>query len=309
MVLENRTLVNELRSLDLNLLVTLRALLDEQHVSRAAEAVGLTQSGMSRALQRLRVMFDDPLLLKVENGYELTARALELDGAIVKVLSDIQHLMVPSTFDPLHAEGEFRIASLDYELLILLPSIISELRKRAPGIKVKAVNQDSLDFSLLVRGDVHLVFSALEQAPSTLYRQKIFDEDKVCLFSALNKHIESVLTADTFRDLDHVAVNTIGADPAMIDTTLAAHGLSRNVTVVLPTFLLAARIVAETDLIAILPRRIAQYFLQNGLLKIAELPFKFPRIPIYQYWHERTNQHPQHKWLRQVVADVAGSLI
>lgn len=309
MAAENHSMVSELRLLDLNLLVTLRALLDEQHVSRAATVVGLTQSGMSRALQRLRAMFNDQLLVKVEHGYELTARAHEIDSAIEKVLADIQNLMVPATFDPLRAKGEFRIASLDYELLILLPKIISELRNRAPGIKVIATHLDSLDFNLLLNGDVHLVFSAFEQAPSKLFRQKIFDEDKVCLLSSLNKQIDSVMTINTFRQFDHVAVDTIGPDPAMIDKTLAEHGLIRNVTVVLPSFLLASRIVAETDLIAILPRRIAHYFVQSGLLKIAELPFKFPQIPIYQYWHERTHQHPQHQWLRKIVVDVASSLL
>lgn len=309
MVIEKRSMVSELRSLDLNLLVALRALLDEKHVSRAADVAGLTQSGMSRALQRLRAMFNDPLLVKTGIGYELTARAYEIDRAIEKVLADIQRLMVPPTFDPLHAEGDFRIASLDYELLILMPSIISELRKRAPGIKVNAIHLDSLDFHLLIRGDVHLVFSAVDQAPSKLFRQRIFDEDKVCLVSARHKQIGSILTIDTFKQFDHLQVNTIGPDPTMIDSTLAEHGLSRNVTVILPSFLLAARIVAETDLIAILPRRIAQYFLQSGLLKIVELPFKFPRIPIYQYWHERTNQHPQQKWLRKVVVEVAGALL
>ena len=302
-------MVSELRSLDLNLLVTLRALLDEQHVSRAADVAGLTQSGMSRALQRLRAMFNDPLLVKVELGYELTPRAHEIDNAIDKVLSDIQHLMVPSSFDPGKAEGEFRIASLDYELLILMPSIISELSNRAPGIRVNAINLDSLDFNLLIRGEVHLIFSAVDQAPSHLFRQRIFDEDKVCLISARHKRVDSILTLDTFKQFDHVQVNMIGPDPAMIDSTLAEHGLSRNVTIMLPSFLLAARIVAETDLIAILPRRIAQYFLQSGLLKIVELPFKFPRIPIYQYWHERTHQHPQQQWLRKVVIEIASSLL
>jgi DNA-binding transcriptional LysR family regulator len=308
MVKEKRSMVGELRSLDLNLLVALRALLDEQHVSRAADKAGLTQSGMSRALQRLRTMFNDPLLVKVEHGYELTSRAGEIDSAIEKVLADIQHIMVPSTFDPSQAEGEFRIASLDYELLVLMPSIISELRKRAPGIMVSAVNLGGLDFSPLIRGDVHLAFSAFEQVPPNLYRKRIFDEDKVCLVSTRHSHIDSQLIIEEYKRLDHVWVTLTGPDPGMIDETLAGHGLSRNVTVMVPSFLMAARIVAETDLTAILPRRIAQQFIQNGLLKIVELPFKFPRFPIYQYWHERNNKNPQQQWLRQVVVEVASSM-
>lgn len=307
MVTEKRSMVSELRSLDLNLLVALRALLDEQHVSKAADKAGLTQSGMSRSLQRLRAMFNDPLLVKVDHGYELTARAREIDRAVGKVLSDIQYLMVPSVFDPLLAEGEFRIASLDYELLVLLPSLISILRQRAPGIRVSAVNLDSLDFGPLLRGDVHLAFSAFEQVPPNLYRKRIFFEDKVCLVSARHSHIGPVLSVEEYRKLDHVWVNLTGPDPGLIDGTLADHRLSRNVTVMVPSFLLAARVVAETDLIAILPRRVAQQFIQSGLLKMVELPFQFPRFPIFQYWHERHNNHPQQQWLRQVVVEVASS--
>lgn len=305
---EKRSLVSELRSLDLNLLVALRALLDEQHVSRAADQAGMTQSGMSRALQRLRAMFNDTLLVKVENGYELTARAHEIDSAIEKILTDVQQVMIPSTFDPLQAKGELRIASLDYELLVLMPAIISELRQQAPGIKVSAVNLCGLDFSPLTRGDVHLVFSAFEQVPQHLYRKGIFYEDKVCVVSTRHAHLGPMLTVEEFCRLDHVGVHLTGPDPGMIDDTLKEQGIVRSVTMMVPSFLLAARIVAETDLIAILPRRITWQFVQSGLVKIVELPFQFHRFPIFQYWHERNNKNPLHCWLRQVVMDVARSL-
>lgn len=304
----NRTMVRELRSLDLNLLVALRALLDEKHVSRAAEVAGLTQSGMSRSLQRLRTMFNDQLLVKVEHGYELTSRAHEIDNALVTVLTNIQNLMVPSSFDPVHAEGEFRIASLDYELLVLMPSIIAKLRKRAPRITIDAINMKDTNFNPLISGEVHLAFSAFDQAPPSLLRQRIYDEEKVCLISAEHHQTDSVLTPNAFRQFDHVWVNINGPDPGLIDATLAEHGMSRNTTVMVSSFLLAARIVAETNLMAILPRRIAQYFLDNELLKIVELPFIFPKFPIFQYWHERTSNNPQQQWLRQLVFEAASSL-
>ena len=308
MAREKGSMVAELRSLDLNLLVALRALLDERHVSRAADKTGLSQSGMSRALKRLRTMFDDPLLVKAEHGYELTDRAQELDIAIEKVLSDIQDIMAPSSFDPSRAEGEFRIASLDYELTVLIPSIISYLRQEAPGIKITAVDVDGPDFGPLLRGDVHLVLSAYELVPLNLYRARLFDEIKVCLASTRHSRIGSHLTCEEFEYFDHVWVKLGGHVPGLIDETLAQHGLSRTITVMAPSFLLAARIVAETDLVAILPRRIAEQFIQSGALKIVELPFSFPHFPVYQYWHTRSSKNPQQKWLRQVVSDVARSL-
>lgn len=308
MVREMRSMIGELRTLDLNVLVALRALLDEQHVSRAADRAGLTQPGMSRALKRLRAMFDDPLLVKADHGYELTARAREIDGSIERVLSEILHIMAPSTFDPLRATGEFRIASVDYELQVLMPSLISVLRQKAPGIRVSASNHSGLDYGPLMRGDVHLVLSAYDQAPPNLYRKQIFHEDNVCLAAIGHPGIGPSLSIEEFPCFDHVWVNLTAADPVMIDRTLASHGLSRNLVVMAPSFVLAARIVAATDLITILTRRIALPFVERGVLKIVGLPFSFPRFPIYQYWHERTNRNPQQQWLRQVVADVARSL-
>lgn len=253
-------------------------------------------------------MFGDCLLVKGEHGYELSPRAREIDGAVDKILSEILHVMVPIRFDPLQAIGEFRIASLDYELQVLMPAIISKLRHRAPGIRVSAVNQNGIDYTPLLRGDVHLVLSAFLQAPSNLLRKQIFDEENICLLSTRHGHIGPRLTAEEFSLYDHVWVNLAEPDPVMIDQTLARHGLSRRIVVTAPSFVLAARIVAETDLITILTRRIAQPFIQNRLLKTVELPFRFPRFPIFQYWHDRTNKDPQHQWLRQVVVDVARSL-
>ena len=303
-----RSQVKELRSLDLNLLVALRALLDEQHVSRAAEVTGVTQSGMSRALQRLRTMFNDQLLVKVDHGYELTNRALEIDAALDMVLTGVQRLMVAPSFNPIDDRGEFRIASFDYELLVLMPAIISALRKRAPGITINAINLRTIDFNLLMRGEVDLVFSAFANAPPNLYRKKIFEEDKVCLLSANHLCSDTEFTLETFRKFDHVWVNINGPDPGMIDETLEKHGYSRNISVMAPSFLLAARIVAQTNLMAILPRRISTYFLNNKILRLVSLPFSFPKFSIYQYWHERSNDNPRQQWFRKLVSEVSKSL-
>jgi len=230
------SIVSELRAMDLNLLVALRALLDERHVTRAAEATGLSQPAMSRAMQRLRAMFNDPLLVKSEQGYDLTLRALDIDLALRKILSDIQHLIVPPTFDPALAKGDIRILALDYELVVLLPKIVSRISKEAPGLNIwtiapKMNAAEGLDFSPLINGDIHLILTAFQTTHSGIYRQRLLDEKNICITASNHPDANQTLTNERFMQRDHVWVNIIGPDPGQIDQILSEHGLSRRTKV------------------------------------------------------------------------------
>jgi DNA-binding transcriptional LysR family regulator len=310
---DSHTIVGELRSMDLNLLVALRALLDERHVSRAAEKAGLSQPGMSRALQRLRTMFQDPLLVKSEQGYELTPRAVAADSALSKVLSDIQYLVAPPSFDPAAAKGDIRIVALDYELVVLLPKIVTRIRNEAPGLNVwtiapKMNAQEGLDFSPLINGDIHLILTAFRKTHSGLYQQRLLDETNICITAAAHPDAHQSLTSARFMRRDHVWVNIIGPDPGRINQTLAMHGLARSIKVSVPSFLLAAYTAATTEMMAILPYRVILPFLEKSLVATMKMPFDFPSYTVYQYWHERYNKDPQHVWFRKLVLDVARTL-
>ena len=295
-----------LRSLDLNLLVALRALFDERHVSRAAEKAGMSQPGMSRALQRLREVFRDPLLVKSGNGYELTPRADTIDLPLRQVLADVQSIFSAPSFDPSAAQGEIRLAAFDY--VVLLPTIITRLREQAPGLTLKAVTFDALDLNPLIKGELHLAFTSFELTHSGLYRQWLCDEESVCLVSSRHISLQKPLSLVKLMQLDHITINLTGFDPCQVDHTLATMGLTRNIVATVPTFLLAAHTVANSDLIAILPRRIGLQLLKNYSVSILELPINFPKFKIYQTWHERYNKDPQHTWLRKLIADIAQTL-
>jgi DNA-binding transcriptional LysR family regulator len=307
------SIVSELRAMDLNLLVALRALLDERHVSRASEMAGLSQPAMSRALQRLRVMFEDPLLVKTEKGYELSSRAVFIDLALRQILTDIQYLIAPPTFDPASAKGDFRIIALDYELAVLLPEIVSRIQKEAPGIHIwtfapKMVAPEGMDFTPLISGEIHLILTAFQKTYSGLYRQRLLDETNVCITAPDHPDAGKKLTEEQFMLRKHVWVNIIGQDPGQINQTLAAKGLSRDIKISVPSFMLAAYMVATTELMAILPGRIILPFKNKSLIATMDLPFDFHTYTIYQYWHERYHKDPQHIWFRKLVLDVARSL-
>ncbi len=316
MTKKSHSMVSELRSMDLNLLVALRALLDERNVSRAAEKSGLSQPGMSRALQRLRSMFNDPLLVKSEQGgYEPTPRAEAIDFALRQILFDIQNIIAPPTFDPALAKGDFRILALDYELVVLLPKIVARIRNEAPGLNVwtiapKMMNtQEGIDFSPLIRGEIQLILTAFTYTHSGIYRQKLLEETNICISSVNHPDAGSQpFPLEKLKNLDHLWVDIIGPDPGAIDETLATHGLSRDIKLSVPSFLLAGYTVATTDLIAIMPRRVMQPFADAGLISIMEPPIGLPAFTIYQYWHERYNKDPLHVWFRKLVLDVARTL-
>src|SRR5271170_3492449 len=143
-----------LSSVDLNLLVVLKALLDERHVTHAAEKVGLSQPAMSRALQRLRAMFEDPLLVKGTGGMTLTARAAELSKPLQSILNEISHIITAPTLEPKEMRGEVVIATRDYEMAAILPDVIRKVIEHAPGLTIRVAPMVGDDLSPLERNEV-----------------------------------------------------------------------------------------------------------------------------------------------------------
>jgi DNA-binding transcriptional LysR family regulator len=298
-----------LRSMDLNLLVALHALLDERHISRAAQVAGLSQPAMSRALQRLREEFGDPLLVKGKNGYELTPRAEALYPSLRQLISDLEGIYSAPTFDPATVRGEFRIAALDYEFIVLLPLLTERLRVVAPGITVKAFPFSNDDFGPLIRGDVDLVLTAVEEAPRNVYRQQLFDEVNVCLVNTrfLESHPE--MSLDNFSELDHIWVYLRSPDPGKIDETLSEHGVSRKIVNTTPTFFLSAYTVASsTNLITVLPSRVGVNLKNHLPISNIDFPISFQSFKIYQVWHERHQKEPLHVFMRRLIADICKNI-
>ena len=294
-----------LRSMDLNLLISLHALLDERHITRAAERVGLSQPGMSRALNRLRQEFKDPLLVKGADGYELTPRAEALDAPLRQLVLDIQNIYLPPAFDPMKAMGEFCITALDYEFIVLLPLLTERLRRVAPGITIKALPFNKEDFGPLIRGEVHLVLTAIENVPDTLYRQQLFTERNVCMVNQLYLQMNENLTLERFEQLEHAWIYLYNPDPGKVDQTLSNHGLNRKIINTTPTFFLSAFSVASSaNLITILPHRVERQLRSSMPIATVDMPIDFEDFKVCQIWHERYHNDEMHKFMRKLIADI-----
>jgi DNA-binding transcriptional LysR family regulator len=295
----------DIRTVDLNLLVALDALLAERNVTRAAARLNLSQSAMSAALARLRALFGDPLLLRTSGGMLATSKGQELAAPVRLVLTEIGRIVQrPERFDPAATERVFTIAASDYVEYAVLPRLVDFLEARAPRARL-AVRP--MDFGLIGRhlesGEVDLGILGAAFAPPTVRSRPLFVERFVCVARKGHPALAERLTLDEYCALDHVVVAPSGAAfSAPADDAIAALGRRRNVRLSVPHFLLVPEILRRSDMIAVLPERLARGYGER--FRVLELPFELAPFSIVAIWHERTHRDPALAWLRQSIADL-----
>jgi DNA-binding transcriptional LysR family regulator len=305
--------------LDLNLLVALRALLLERHVTRAAARIGLTQPAMSHALGRLRTQLSDPLLVRTASGMQLTPRASELAPSLDRVLEDLSKLLVkPEAFDPARSTHTFRIATSDYVELVLLPKLLERLWRLAPNVNVRLKNLAKRGLEDLDEGVVDFVLGPSLRAggsrggrePRGFFGQKVISERFVCVVREDHPAVGKRLTLETFLDLPHALVTPRGDLRGIVDTALAKLGRRRRIAIDVPHFLVAPFFVERTDLVLTVAERVARALSSSIRLKILPPPseLNLPGFDIALYWHERHRADPAHVWLRSLIASVAKTL-
>ncbi|MHA6313820.1 LysR family transcriptional regulator [Pantoea sp. S-LA4] len=294
-----------LQNVDLNLLKALDALLDERSVTRAAERLSLTQPAVSGMLTRLRESFNDPLFTRAQRGIVPTLRALELAGPVKAILAEVDELLQPQQFDPLTAEMTMHIAATDYALRAVVVPFMAQLRREAPGIRVAVVPVNNATLQeQFERGEVDMALLTPDTTPQELHSRRLFDEEYVCLLR--DDHplaADGPLTLDAFCAYDHALVSYPGGSfSGVTDEALAALGRRRRVTLSVCSFLVLPDILRLSDLISVVPRRLAL----NG----AGLIILPPPLPVAGFtktlaWHERTHRHKGHQWLRQLLISTA----
>ena len=291
--------MTDISKLDLNLLVTLDTLLAERNVTHAAKRLNLSQPAISTRLTRLRDLLGDPLLLPAQRGMIPTERALELQEPLHNALEGVRRVVAEnSPFDPSTITATIAISASDYVQYAILMPLLDVLRRDAPGIKVawRTIDTSMLD-TQMARGDVSLALSTPETAPETLRMRKIYREEYVAIARCDHPAIGRSLDLDSFCALDHVIVSPEGGGfegPA--DDALAALGRNRNVALSAPGFLVVPEIVARSDMIALVPSRVAQG--RTGQIRMFDPPMPVTGFDMALIWHDRTTTHPLHRWLR-----------
>lgn len=295
---------HDLRALDLNLLKTLDALLDERSVTRAAERLALTQPAVSAMLNRLREAFDDPLFTRSQRGIVPTLRALELAVPVRQILHDISQLLQPSVFAPASATLTFTLAATDYALRALVVPFMAALREQAPGIRVAVVpvSHDQIQ-GQLERGEVDAALMTPDTTPAELHARALYEERYVCLLRDDHPAAQQPLTLDLFCQLDQALVSYSGKPfRGVTDDALAALGRERRITLAVSTFMVLPEILRVSDLLAVVPARLARHL--PGL-KAMEPPLAIPGFIKNLAWHERTHRDEGQRWLRALLRETA----
>ncbi|AFJ47834.1 LysR family transcriptional regulator [Shimwellia blattae] len=295
---------SDIRALDLNLLKTLDALLDEGSVTRAAQRLSLTQPAVSAMLTRLRDFFDDPLFIRAQRGMVPTARALALAGPVKQVLSDISVLLAPVAFEPSESRITYTIAATDYALKAVVVPLMAALKQQAPGIRVAVVAVDHGRLGRqLEQGEVDMALVTPQTTPEDLHSQPLYQEQYVCMMRASHPHAgDGPLSMETFCSLEHILVSGRGSFRGPTDEALAALGRSRRVGLVVNSFLVLSEMLRATDMIAVVPRRLA---CRQEQMAVMAPPLDIPGFTKSMAWHERVHRDPAHQWIRALCAQVS----
>lgn len=289
-----------LRNLDLNLIYPLHALLEECHVTRAAKRSFLSQSAMSRALERLRDMFGDPLLVRNGRGYERTVRGERVLRELESIMPRIQDMVRGEKFDPALSQEVFRVAMSDHASMIVLPSLLASVRRSAPHVRLEMSASSAESYDDVAAGRINMLLCA-EEPPPSMESEMLFTLDFVCLVGAALRLRSRRLSLNQYLECQHVLVEIREGQQPLVDRALSQLGARRRVALILPFFVPAIFAIARTDLILTLPRRLARITAAMAGVRVVEAPREIKSFPYFMAWHPRLTSEPAHKWFRELM--------
>lgn len=296
---------NELRKADINLMVVFEALMQERNLTRAAEKLFIAQPTVSAALARLRAMFNDPLLIRVGNRMEPSARAEEVIKYLTPALDAMSiALSLSHDFDPATSNMTFRIGLSDDVESGLLPPLLRALRVEAPNVVVVVQHVDYWRIpDLLAAGDVTVGISQTRGLPANAKRKvlrtmqgRVVRADKSA----------TPLTLDEFCARPHVQVSPTANTHGVVDDWLKEIGRERKVVLSVPQFSSLPAILAGTDLLACCPDYAAQGMERWGNLQAEVLPFEAAALELAMVWLSTTDSDPAERWLRSRLEQYMG---
>jgi DNA-binding transcriptional LysR family regulator len=296
----------KLSGIDANLLVSLDALLQEKSVTRAAKRLGVGQPAVSHSLARLREHFRDPLLVLKGRTYVLTPRAQQLSIVVAiatRALTDV--FEDPPPFVAATSSQRFVVACSDLVGTILVPELLHVMGREAANIAFELRPLPERPDSIL-DDDVDLGVGIFEDVPPTMNQQPLYDDPAVCVVRASHEHVGKRLTLETYTKLPHldVALTRDSTRDQRIDRALAAVGRHRRVSVRVPYFLLAPRVLERTDYVATVSARAGQILARMARLRVVDPPIEIPSYRFSQIWRADRNDDRAHTWLRQRVARI-----
>lgn len=294
---------DSLHRLDLNLLTALEALLAERNVTRAAERLGVSQPAASAALGRLRRHFGDPLLRRVGNHFELTPLAHRLTLRIGPAAAAVRRVFdAREDFDPLTQEREFTVLGSDYAVTVVGPALSRLVRAAAPGV--------TLRFKQSTPSEVETAVDSLRAADGLIIpvgfveglpRIELFEDPWVCLVARDNARVGASASRELLAELPWVVLYDLPLAYSPGDKQLRLSGLDPRVEVVVDTFWSMPALVAGTDRVALVQRRLADQLVAHPGVRAVSCPYDIAPIRESFWWHPIHADDPGHRWFRRMV--------
>nr|WP_277624122.1 LysR family transcriptional regulator [Undibacterium sp. TS12] len=306
-------------TLDLNLLRVFDAVMIEQNLTRAADKLAMTQPAVSNALKRLRHSLGDELLIRTAYGVKPTPRAETLWPAIRQALSSLESAIAPASFDVSKAQTTFRMAMADATAALWMPTLVKAIEKDAPGVNARMVPLTTREpRPMLMRGDIDIAIGFFPgvvaqltggqgAANSAIRHERLYSGHYVCVMRQDHPLAASKLTIDDYCNAKHLLVSFSGRAHGLVDEALSQMGRERRILLTVNQFFTGGRVVANSDLLTVLPRHLISATGMTEALIWKELPFAMPDVHIDMLWHERDSRNPAHQWLRQNLVNMTHS--
>jgi len=291
--------MTDLRKIDVNLIVVLDAILNELNLTRAGDAIGMSQPAVSGALARLRTQFDDPLLVRNGKVFEPTERALELRPVVAQAMVEIKRIFdTLPTFDPATSTRTFYVAASDYALAQLTSPLIRLMKQEAPGTSVafetlpREMGISAVD---LLRRDVIVAATGVGIAGK---HQSLFSDNFVCVVDKNNPRVrDGKLETSDLGELRQVLVSFGQGIFTPTDNALTNLGVTPPTGIIVDGFLPVPFAVAGTTMVGFVPERIATEYASRLGLIVVETPAKIDMLIESVHWHPSKNGDPALKWL------------
>ena len=290
-----------MRDIDLNLLAALDVLLQERSVTRAAGRLRLSTSAMSRTLSRIRGALGDPVLVSAGRAMVLTPHAEAIAEQVHALSAGAQAvLQPPPPVDPRHMEREFTIRANEAFTQLYAAKLTAVVSAEAPGVRLRLVPKPDKDIGPLRNGTVDLEIGVISEDGGELRAQTLYRDAYVGIARSGHPLLDRPVTPERLCDWGHVVFARRRGRSGPADEALAAIGLSRRVSVIVPGFPAVIAVVSASDLLGLVPRS-ACLALPGYSITLFELPIAMPGLIISQIWHPRMDADAGHRWLRAMV--------
>jgi len=292
--------------MDLNLLLEFEALFETRSVTKASELLGISQPSMSHALGKMREAFNDPLFVRVKNEMQPTPRALAISGPIHKTLELARNQIFRShEFVPGRANKTFILCMTDLGAASYLPQIVNVVSKHAPGVQIRTISPTiEKQTEWLESGSVDLAIGYFPDITTAgVFQQHLLSNTGfTCIANIDNPYIENrICTMDSFLSAPHVSVRTEGRSQEVIEQAMSRLHIYRRITLTVPHYLSLLTLVANTELMAVIPNDLVPAFEAQKNIAVYPLPFPSPRVEIKQIWHQKFHFDAASQWIREMV--------